>query len=38
MLNIAHFMQTKVANILGVAGADVPISEIKKYLKPHLVS
>ncbi|EAT48840.1 AAEL000121-PA, partial [Aedes aegypti] len=28
---------TKVANILGVAGADVPISEIKKYLKPHLL-
>uniref|UniRef100_A0A8D8E3C7 Voltage-dependent calcium channel subunit alpha-2/delta-3 n=4 Tax=Culex pipiens TaxID=7175 RepID=A0A8D8E3C7_CULPI len=28
---------TRVANILGVAGADVPISEIKKYLKPHLL-
>ncbi|XP_035913956.1 voltage-dependent calcium channel subunit alpha-2/delta-3 isoform X4 [Anopheles stephensi] len=28
---------TRVANILGVAGADVPIAEIKKYLKPHLL-
>ncbi|XP_065086462.1 voltage-dependent calcium channel subunit alpha-2/delta-3 isoform X3 [Ochlerotatus camptorhynchus] len=41
LINEAYWVsvtrETKVANILGVAGADVPISEIKKYLKPHLL-
>ncbi|XP_055630869.1 voltage-dependent calcium channel subunit alpha-2/delta-3 isoform X5 [Toxorhynchites rutilus septentrionalis] len=41
LMNEAYWVsitrETRVANILGVAGADVPISEIKKYLKPHLL-
>ncbi|XP_062542723.1 voltage-dependent calcium channel subunit alpha-2/delta-3 isoform X3 [Armigeres subalbatus] len=41
LINEAYWVtitrETKVANILGVAGADVPIAEIKKYLKPHLL-
>ncbi|XP_038116858.1 voltage-dependent calcium channel subunit alpha-2/delta-3 isoform X5 [Culex quinquefasciatus] len=41
LINEAYWVritrETRVANILGVAGADVPISEIKKYLKPHLL-
>jgi len=30
--------QTRIANLLGVAGTDVPISEIKKLLEPFKVS
>ncbi|XP_052873688.1 voltage-dependent calcium channel subunit alpha-2/delta-3 [Anopheles cruzii] len=41
LMNEAYWVtitrETRVANILGVAGADVPIAEIKKYLKPHLL-
>lgn len=30
-------MQTKIANLLGVAGTDVPIRDIKKLLSQFLV-
>lgn len=32
------FIQTKIANLLGVAGTDVPVRDIKKLLSPFLVS
>jgi len=27
-----------IANLLGVAGTDVPIEEIQKFMIPHMVS
>lgn len=31
------FIQYKIANILGAAGTDIPIKEIKSYLNPYEV-
>jgi hypothetical protein len=32
-----HF-KTRIANLLGVVGADIPISDIKKLMQPFLVN
>lgn len=37
-LKFVAYAQTRIANILGVAGTDVPINEIKKLLSPFMVS
>lgn len=31
-------MQTRVANLLGVAGTDIPIQDIQRLMMPHIVS
>jgi hypothetical protein len=30
--------KTRIANLLGVVGADIPVSDIKKLMQPFLVS
>lgn len=37
MYILCSLVQTKIANLLGVAGTDVPIRDIKKLLSPFLV-
>jgi hypothetical protein len=31
-------LKTRIANLLGVAGADIPVADIKKLMQPFLVS
>lgn len=35
---LLNLMQTRVANLLGVAGTDIPIQDIQRLMMPHIVS
>lgn len=38
LLFVSKFSKTRIAHLLGVAGADIPVSDIKKLMQPFLVS
>lgn len=38
LIYLFSFQKTRIANLLGVAGTDLPIAEIKRLMMPFLVS
>lgn len=35
--SLFYFLKTKIAHLLGVAGADIPVSDIKRLMQPFIV-
>jgi hypothetical protein len=36
--SVFFLLKTRIAHLLGVAGADIPVNDIKKLMQPFLVS